>query len=182
MTKSLKPVEFRGDALDELRAFPSGARREAGHQIDRLQRGWQPFDWKPMPSLGRGVEEIRIRDEAGQFRVVSGLSDSFPATCVCVPSRVTTRRPAWPWQAPRPSRATPVWRGLGQTPSGPGLCARLDGVIRRLFAISKLHSSFLASHAQRTPAQAARNESESPLQIRGCCLRIALLPEKDATH
>jgi phage-related protein len=29
-----KPVVFRGSALDDLRAFPAVARREAGHQID----------------------------------------------------------------------------------------------------------------------------------------------------
>ena len=30
----------------------------------------QPNDFKPMPSVGRGVEEIRVWDEAGTFRVV----------------------------------------------------------------------------------------------------------------
>ena len=36
----------------------------------RLQRGEQPDDFKPMPSIGQGVEEIRIWDEAGTFRVI----------------------------------------------------------------------------------------------------------------
>jgi phage-related protein len=36
MTDS-KPVEFRGNALDDLRAFPLSARREAGHQLDQVQ-------------------------------------------------------------------------------------------------------------------------------------------------
>lgn len=65
-----KPVEFRGNALDELRSFPEAARRAAGFQIDRLQRGYDPEDWKPMPSVGKGVREVRIRDEAGAFRVI----------------------------------------------------------------------------------------------------------------
>jgi len=65
-----KPVEFRGSSLDDLRAFPVDARRAAGHQIDRVQRGQEPDDWKPMPSIGQGVREIRIWDEAGTFRVV----------------------------------------------------------------------------------------------------------------
>ena len=65
-----KPVAFRGSALDDLRAFPLGARREAGHQLDQVQRGQEPDDWKPMPTVGTGVKEIRIRDEAGAFRVV----------------------------------------------------------------------------------------------------------------
>ena len=66
----LKPVEFRGNSLDDLRAFPVDARRAAGHQIDRVQRGQEPDDWKPLSSVGRGVQEIRIWDEAGTFRVV----------------------------------------------------------------------------------------------------------------
>jgi phage-related protein len=67
---AFKPVEFRGNALDELRSFPEVARRAAGFQIDRLQRGYDPEDWKPMPSVGKGVREVRIRDEAGAFRVI----------------------------------------------------------------------------------------------------------------
>lgn len=65
-----KPVEFRGSALDDLRAFPQAARREAGYQLDRVQHGREPDDWKPMQAVGRGVKEIRIRDAAGAFRVV----------------------------------------------------------------------------------------------------------------
>ena len=65
-----KPVEFRGNSLDDLRAFPGSARHEAGHQIDRVQQGYQADDWKPMPSIGAGVQEIRIRDAAGAFRVI----------------------------------------------------------------------------------------------------------------
>jgi len=65
-----KPVEFRGSALDDLRDFPRGARREAGHQIDQVQQGREPDDWKPMNAFGQGVREIRIREEEGAFRVI----------------------------------------------------------------------------------------------------------------
>ncbi|HEY4146206.1 type II toxin-antitoxin system RelE/ParE family toxin [Pinirhizobacter sp.] len=65
-----KHVCFLGSALDDLRTFPDPARRQAGHQIDRLQHGLQPDDFKPMPTIGRGVEEIRIRDESGAYRVI----------------------------------------------------------------------------------------------------------------
>jgi phage-related protein len=67
---NLKPVEFRGSALEDLRAFPLSARREAGHQLDRVQNGQDPDDWKPMNTIGLGVKEIRIRDAAGAFRVI----------------------------------------------------------------------------------------------------------------
>lgn len=65
-----KPIEFRGTALDDLRAFPLPARREAGHQLDQVQNGQNPDDWKPMNTVGQGVKEIRIRDAAGAFRVM----------------------------------------------------------------------------------------------------------------
>ena len=64
-----KEIEFRGSALDDLRAFPQSARREAGHQLDLLQQGLNPDDWKAMSTIGSGVREIRIRD-AGAFRVI----------------------------------------------------------------------------------------------------------------
>ena len=67
---AFKPVEFRGSALDDLRAFPQAARREAGYQLDQVQHGRNPDDWKPMNTVGRGVGEIRIRDAAGAFRVL----------------------------------------------------------------------------------------------------------------
>ena len=70
MMADIKPVEFRGSALDDLRAFPEAARREAGFQLDQVQRGRDPDDWKPMGTIGRGVREIRIRDAAGAFRVL----------------------------------------------------------------------------------------------------------------
>ena len=66
----LKPVAFRGSALDDLRGFPISAKREAGHQLDKVQHGNEPDDWKPMPTIGSGVREIRIRDAVGVFRIM----------------------------------------------------------------------------------------------------------------
>ena len=65
-----KSVIFCGTSRNDLRAFPSGARRIAGFQIDQVQEGHDPDDWKPMSSIASGVREIRIRDEAGAFRVI----------------------------------------------------------------------------------------------------------------
>lgn len=66
----LKPIEFLGSSLEDLRAFPPAARREAGYQLDRVQHGLLPDDWKPMKSIGAGVREIRVRDGKGAFRVI----------------------------------------------------------------------------------------------------------------
>ncbi len=66
----MKPVEFIGDSLARLRDFPAGARRTAGYQLDRVQRGLEPDNWKPMKAIGTGVRELRIRDRSGAFRVI----------------------------------------------------------------------------------------------------------------
>jgi phage-related protein len=66
----VKPVVFLGDSLDRVRAFPEAARREAGYQLERVQRGLDPDDWKPMKSIGEGVREIRVRDASGAYRVI----------------------------------------------------------------------------------------------------------------
>lgn len=66
----MKPIEFIGDSLARLRDFPVSARRAAGYQLDRVQRGLEPDDWKPMKAVGPSVRELRIRDRVGAFRVI----------------------------------------------------------------------------------------------------------------
>ncbi|NTE90101.1 type II toxin-antitoxin system RelE/ParE family toxin [Agrobacterium rubi] len=66
----MKDLVFLGDSLEQLRDFPEPARKEAGVQLHKVQQGIEPSDWKPMTSVGQGVREIRIRDEAGAFRVL----------------------------------------------------------------------------------------------------------------
>lgn len=67
---TIKPAEFLGDSIEALRAFPEKARQDAGFQLDKVQRGEEPDDWKPMSIIGAGVKEIRVRDESGAFRVI----------------------------------------------------------------------------------------------------------------
>ncbi|MBN9568619.1 MAG: type II toxin-antitoxin system RelE/ParE family toxin [Alphaproteobacteria bacterium] len=66
----MKRLVFLGDSLEELRSFPEGVRKEAGVQLHKVQLGLEPSDWKFMRTIGPGVREIRIRDEAGAFRVI----------------------------------------------------------------------------------------------------------------
>ena len=66
----MKPVRFVGSAKDDLSAFPKSARTRAGHELFMVQVGRNPDDWKPMPTVGSGACEIRVRDEAGAFRVI----------------------------------------------------------------------------------------------------------------
>ena len=51
-----KPIEFRG--------------KDCGYQLHKVQIGEQPDDFKPMAIIGKGVEEIRVKDEDGIFRVM----------------------------------------------------------------------------------------------------------------
>jgi len=67
---AIKPLQFRGNSLEALREFSVDARQVAGFQLDRVQRGLEPDDWKPMTTVGAGVKELRIREEAGAFRVI----------------------------------------------------------------------------------------------------------------
>jgi phage-related protein len=66
----MKKIAFQGSSLDDLRKFAPSARNEAGYQLDKVQHGLMPDDFKPMPTIGKGVWELRIKDEAGQFRVI----------------------------------------------------------------------------------------------------------------
>ncbi len=66
----VKPVAFLGDSLARLREFPQQARRAAGYQLDRVLRGLDPDDWKPMQAIGASVREIRVKDRSGAFRVI----------------------------------------------------------------------------------------------------------------
>ena len=59
----MKPLRFVGSALEDLAGFPEPARRW------QVQVGAEPRDFKPMPSIGTGAYEIRIRVQ-GQWRVV----------------------------------------------------------------------------------------------------------------
>ena len=61
----MRPVRFRGNSLQCLRDFPEDARHDAGYQLDKVQRGAQPDDFKPLGAVGKGVEEIRITDDSG---------------------------------------------------------------------------------------------------------------------
>ena len=58
-----------GDSLDDLKNFPTEARREAGFELDAVQRGEMPSDFNPMMSVGSGVYEIRVHI-LGEWRVL----------------------------------------------------------------------------------------------------------------
>ena len=63
-----KPLAWIGSSLDDLRQFPPEAKRKAGLELRAIQRGQEPTDFRPLPALGAGVREIRIR-AGGAYRV-----------------------------------------------------------------------------------------------------------------
>jgi phage-related protein len=65
----VKPVVWLGDSLERVREFPPDARHVAGVQLGLVQAGAEPSDWKPMPAVGLGVNEIRGR-AGGAYRVI----------------------------------------------------------------------------------------------------------------
>lgn len=65
----MKKLRFIGSSLDDLKDFPIEARREAGFELDAVQRGGMPSDFKPLLAVGSGVYEIRIH-ALGEWRVV----------------------------------------------------------------------------------------------------------------
>jgi phage-related protein len=66
----MKSVAFLGDTLAAIRSFPNEARREAGFQIDRVQRGLRPGSLEANENGRPGVREIRVGDARGAFRVI----------------------------------------------------------------------------------------------------------------
>ena len=70
----MKPVIWLGNSKTDLKAFPSSAMDDMVHQLFRLQCRLDPDDWKPVPSVGTGVREIRVRDSSGAYRTI------YPAT------------------------------------------------------------------------------------------------------
>jgi len=64
-----KPLQWLGASRGDVRMFPRGARRLAGVQLRRVQQGIDPLAWKPIPTVGGGVREIRVHT-AHEHRVL----------------------------------------------------------------------------------------------------------------
>lgn len=65
----MKRLKFVGSSQDDLSDFPRDARRECGRELDRVQRGLMPTDFKLMLGVGKGVYEIRVH-VLGEWRVL----------------------------------------------------------------------------------------------------------------
>jgi phage-related protein len=74
----MKEIVFVGASIDDLRDFPQSARQRVGYQLHVVQQGDDPVDWKPMPAVGAGCREIRVRDanEAHRVFYVATIGDA----------------------------------------------------------------------------------------------------------
>ena len=77
----MKSAVFHPKARDVIREFPEDVRREFGKDIFDLQKGEKlsmPLS-RPMASVASGVEELRVRDRSGVYRVFyyTRLADSI---------------------------------------------------------------------------------------------------------
>ncbi len=52
-----------GSSRNDLRQFPTEARRRAGFELRAVQRGDEPTDFKPMPIVGPGTYELRLQTD-----------------------------------------------------------------------------------------------------------------------
>ncbi len=67
----MKEVIWHTKALEELRKFPGGIKQNLGYLIHRLQMGdklTSPYS-RPIKSVEIGVNELRVKDSTGAYRV-----------------------------------------------------------------------------------------------------------------
>jgi phage-related protein len=57
----LKPVEWMGDSLERVRAFSKIVCQQVGYELELVQHGLEPSDWKPMPTVGPGIYVAKFR-------------------------------------------------------------------------------------------------------------------------
>ena len=65
----MKRIKWLGTSLNAVREFPVDARSLVGQELRLVQAGEMPTDFKPMPTVGAGAYEIRVR-EGKQYRVI----------------------------------------------------------------------------------------------------------------
>jgi phage-related protein len=64
----MKKIVWLAATHETIKDYSINVRREIGYNLDKIQRGFEPVDWKPMVRVGQGVKEIRIY-EGNEYRV-----------------------------------------------------------------------------------------------------------------
>lgn len=98
----MRQLIWLGTSLDDLRAMPASARAELGTDLRWIQQGADPRDWKPMPLVGAGAREIRVRTASGAFRalyVVEGAREVYVLHVFQKKTKRTTSHDIWKGKA-----------------------------------------------------------------------------------
>jgi phage-related protein len=69
-TPVLRPLVWVGNSKRNLQAFPKGAQKLIGDELQLIQFGGMPKDAKPFKGVGSGVFEIALRYDAEAYRTV----------------------------------------------------------------------------------------------------------------
>ena len=65
-----KTLWYSDDLREEVRGWPPDVREEMGGQLNKVEYGGEPDDFKPMKTIGLGVNEIRVADNGDQYRLI----------------------------------------------------------------------------------------------------------------
>lgn len=65
-----KALNWRGTSLNDVKAFPLDAKKQAGFELNKVQYGQSPTNFKSVNRWGAGVIEIKIKGEDGEYRVI----------------------------------------------------------------------------------------------------------------
>jgi len=91
----LATVAWEGDSREVLKTFPDAVKESLGFELWQLQQGDRPKHYRPLPSIGAGVYELRDQDERAWYRVVylSRINDViYVLHCFEKKSRAMPRR------------------------------------------------------------------------------------------
>jgi phage-related protein len=69
-TPVLRPLVWMGSAKRDLQAFPTGAQKMSGDQLQLIQFGGMPKDATPFHGVGSGILEIAISYATDALRTV----------------------------------------------------------------------------------------------------------------
>jgi phage-related protein len=64
------PVAWEGNSREVFMSFPETVKHNFGFYLWQLQEGESPTNYRPLPSVGAGVYELRDQDERAWYRVV----------------------------------------------------------------------------------------------------------------
>ena len=66
----MRRIVWLGDSRRNIQAFPTGAQKLIGDELQLVQFGGMPKDAKPFKGIGSGVFEIALAYEANAYRAV----------------------------------------------------------------------------------------------------------------